>query len=553
MNRNMIIRGCCPIPKQAVPTLPSTRKHRGRNVLAAGLAYAGLCLATVASAKEIHSNGHGGGRWSETATWHGGALPTADDEAVIAARDTVLFDRDDMETVTCKRLILDPKSNLAFQSGQGKRTLTVNGPVETYGSLKMHAQANTDEMELRLASTVAAERVIKLERGGALLVLGRADLPEGRRNATISVSPSLVAKTSQTGELTAGARTMIDVQNARVDNIAILATGIDNTGVKPNERCNFSGNRFTGQARLNLSFCDTPSIVKNEFEPMVMLNRDMVGITVVSCPLADIKGNRILGAYATGISIVRTECSATGNTLENCIRGISWHGDHWYVPPVMLKQNTLRNCKNGLVLVAVAGSVEDTYIDGGALPISIQNAKVQLTSVVITNPQNSVLMNVPNSSVSLLNCNIRPDQINGANSKSGKSESPAVEAMAFLVVGLKGVVPPRTQIEVLTSKPAAPLAPGASDLNIRNSPAPVHTDGLTALPQTLTPLIVKSWQIEIDGKIIPAPEYTLRVLQPPTEASGKPRTLKTLKLEVTDSWFRLKPNDPKPTIEIQLP
>lgn len=131
----------------------------------------------------------GGGRWSEASTWRGGAVPAAEDDAVIAARDTVLFDRDDIETPTCKQLILDPNSNLAFQSGLGKRTLTVNGPIEAFGSLKMHAAAASDAMEIRLASTVAAERVIKLARGGALLVLGRAGLPDGEHRRQRAPAP----------------------------------------------------------------------------------------------------------------------------------------------------------------------------------------------------------------------------------------------------------------------------------------------------------------------------------------------------------------------------
>src|SRR3954471_10719040 len=94
------------------------------------LACVGFCLATMMHAKEITSNGLGGGRWSDTSTWRGGAVPTAKDDAVIAARDNVLFDRNDVEMPSCKQLILDPGSNLAFQSSLGKRTLTVNGPIE---------------------------------------------------------------------------------------------------------------------------------------------------------------------------------------------------------------------------------------------------------------------------------------------------------------------------------------------------------------------------------------------------------------------------------------
>jgi len=128
-----------------------------------------------------------------------------------------------------------------------------------------------------------------------------------------------------------------------------------------------------------------------------------------------------------------------------------------------------------------------------------------------------------------------------------------VEAMEFLVVGLKGIVPSHTQVEVVTSSPAAPRAPGAADLNIRNSPALVRPNGSTALPQSLTPLIVKSWMMGEDSKVVPAPEYTLNVLEPSAEPGTKPRVLKSLKIKPDETWFRAKPNAPNPTLEIQLP
>jgi len=511
-----------------------------------------LAMGAYSHAKEITSNGLGGGRWSDTATWRGGAVPTAEDDAVIAARDTVLFDRDDVDTPTCKQLILDPNSNLAFQSGLGKRTLTVNGPIEAYGSIKMHAAAMADEMEIRLASTVETERVIKLARGGALLVLGRPDLPGGRRNATISVSAPPVGKVVSTGQLTAATRTVIDLQNAHIDNLVVSVTSIDNTGAKPNERCSFAGNRFTGLSTLSVTSCDTPAVVKNEFEaPKLILIRP-AALTVNSCPLAEIRGNKITGNYVAGIAVTLSEGSVTDNTVADCGQGIVWH-----TGPAMLKQNTIRNCKTGLILRTITGSAEDTFIDGGDLPVLVESTKAQLTSVVISNPPKTELMQMTRSSVGLLNCNIRPEQIKSVRDDTlprNVSESdPPVEVMEFLVVGLKGTVPPRTQVEVVTSSPAAPRAPGAADLNIRNSPALVRPNGSTALPQSLTPLIVKSWMMGEDAKVVPAPEYTLNVLEPSAEPGAKPRVLKSLKIKPDETWFRPEPNAPKPTLEVELP
>jgi hypothetical protein len=416
----------------------------------------------------------------------------------------------------------------------------------------MHAAATADEMEIRLASAVEAERVIKVARGGALLVLGRPDLPDGRRNATISVAAPPVGKLAATGQITAATRTVIDLQNAHLDNLTVDVTMIDNTGAKPNERCNFTGNRFTGMSTLSVVSCDTPAVVKNEFEaPKGTLVRPGA-LAVNSCPLAEIRGNKLTGPYAIGISILSSEGSVTDNTVTDCVQGIVWH-----TGPAMLKQNTIRNCKTGLSLRTVTGSAEETFIEGGDLPVLTASAKVQLTSVMITNPPKTELMEMTRSSVGLLNCNIRPEQIKAVRDETLPrivSESdPAVETLEFLVVGVKGTIPPRAQIEVVSSNPAALRVPGAADLNIRNSPALVRPNGLTALPQSLTPLIVKSWMMGEDGKLIPAPDYSLNVLEPAVEAGAKPRVLKSMKLRPDETWFRSEPNAPKPTVEVQLP
>jgi hypothetical protein len=512
-----------------------------------------LALAPLAHAKEITSNGLGGGRWSDTTTWRGGAVPGAEDEAVIGARDTVVFDRNDVEGPTCKQLILDPNSNFAFQSGLGKRTLTVNGSIESFGSIKMHAAALTDDMEIRLAGATDPERLIKLGRGAALLMLGRPDLPEGRRNVRITVTGPPVSKgVPAQADLTAGDRTMLDLQNAQLDNVSVSGTGIDNTGAQPNERCNFIGNLFTGYAKLALSTCDTPVISRNEFQGQKAATIRPSGIVVSGCPLAEIRGNHLVGAYAIGINVMGSEASVSDNLIEGAIQGITWH-----TGAAMLKHNTLRGCKTGLALRTTTGSAEDTTIDGSDLPLHTASAKVQLTSVNIVNPPKTALLESISSSVALLNCNITPAQMksvrDAALPRIVGAEDPAVETLAFLVVGLKGTFPRGAQVEVLTSAPAKPIAPGALDMNVRNSPARVRPDGFTPLPQTLTPLIVKSWGMDDDGKVVPAPEYTINVLEPAAEPGGKPRILKSVKVKPDETWFRPEPNDPKPTLEIQLP
>lgn len=480
-------------------------------------------------AKEIHSNGLGGGRWSDGSTWKGGAVPAAEDDAVISARDTVVFDRDDSEKITCKQLLLDAGSNLAFQAGQGRRVLAVDGMVEAYGSIKMHAPGLADVMELRLVATNTAERIFKLQRGGSLFLVGRANLPEDKRNVAI-VSPIPPGeKNPLPADLTAVARTMVDLQHAQFDNVQVSLTGIDNTGDKPNERCNVIGNRFTAFGRLSLSGCDTPAIVRNEFRAQQAAMVRPSALSVSSCQLADIRENRIFGAYAIGIAVSAGEVSVSGNVIEDCAAGISWHTGN-----AMLKQNILRHCHTGMSLRTLTGSAEDTLIDRSVTAVSLASAKVQLTSITVTNAVTNKVLHLVASSLTMLNCNIPPERITltpaSAKPKIVRGEEP-LEVLEFLVVRVKGNFPRNTHVEVVTTNPEKPLAPGATDLNIRNSPAPVRADGMTALPHTLTPLVVKSWRMQEDGVIVPAPEYTLSVWTLATQFPGAMKSTADLKLD----------------------
>ena len=488
-----------------------------------------LCLASTLPAKEIHSNGLGGGRWSDASTWHGGTVPTPEDDAVIAARDTVVFDRDDTEQPTCKQLLLDPNSNLAFQAGLGRRTLSVNGPVESHGSIKMHAPGFTDAMELRLIAKDPAERTFKVQRGGSLFLVGRAGLPEGRRNVAIISPIAPGEKAPAPAELTAATRTMIDLQNAQFDNVHVSLTGIDNTGAQPNERCNVIGNRFTAFGRLSVAGCDTPAIVRNEFRAQKSAMVRPSALALSSCQLADVRDNRIFGAYAIGIAVSAGECSVTGNVIEDCATGISWHTGN-----AMLKQNTLLRCHTGMSLRTLTGTAEDTLIDHATTAVSLAAAKVQLTSISVTNAVTNKVLHLVSSSLTMLNCNIRPEQValtpSSVKPKIVRGEEP-LETLEFLVARVQGEFPRGTYIEVVTANPETPLAPGATDLNIRNSPAPLRADDFTPLPQTLTPLVLKSWRMQEDGKVVPAPEYTLSVWTMTNQFPGAMKSTANLKLD----------------------
>ncbi len=513
------------------------------------------------NADEIHSNGLGGGRWSDPATWRGGKVPTSADDAVISSRDSVLFDRDDSDKPTCKQLILDPKSMLTFQSGLGKRTLNVDGPVEIYGTFKMVAQAATDTMALQISASLSAERTLKVERGGAFLVAGRPFAPGAKPSVSVHVTAPPEGKTLASAELAVSNKGSIDLQNAWIGQVAITVTGIDNTGAKPNERCNFTGNLFTAQSQVSLVNCDSAVVARNTFEAREGSRPKAAAIRVTSSPLVDVRENRIVGPYWFGIELMFSECTVGGNQIEQCTTGIVGTRS-----PLLLKGNLLRKCGIGVRTTLARGSSEDLQIEECDQPALLEASTLQLSGVQVRtrppapggasaaagNP-----LRVVGSIVQLLNCNLEPQDVAVIHDKnaarSNPNHEPPVQALAFLVVKLSGEIPRNATVQVLTATPSSQRAQGTRDPNVRNSPAPVRADGTTPLPSTLVPLILKSWSLDEGGALLPSPSYTLQVLAPAAESGAAPVLLKSVPLKPDGSWFRSSASTPTPTLEVSLP
>jgi hypothetical protein len=471
------------------------------------------------------------------------------DVVVVSAQDTVVFDRDDSGKVSCKTLHTDPHGTLVIQGGSGDRTICVDGTVESFGAIKIDASAaGSGTLTLRLVSQAPEERFIRLIRGGSILVMGKEGLPEGKYNAVVSSGPAVAGAAPLLGHITGGERTMIDLQRSCLENIEVAAGNIDNTGSKPNERLNITGNRFIGLSRLSASACDTPTVTRNEFVADKDLPVPVAAINLQGCPLAEIKHNKIVGPYPIGIQTTG-ECSATGNTIEKCVTGIYWYGYN-----AMIKQNTIREVDTGLTLTTVSGSIEDLVVDKCKVGITADNTVAQLTNVSIANvATNGCPVSLNTSCLTILNCNIKPDKIRCTKSPHPDVNLPWAEAMQYLVVKANGKLPPKVQVEVRTAKPEKPIPEGGTDLNVRNSPAMVLPNGMTPLPGSLTPLIVKSWKRARDGTVLAAPEYTLSIWEPPAKAGDKPKTLKTMSVKPDESWFRAKPNDASQALEVTVP
>lgn len=525
-----------------------------------------LCLwaathGTAARGAEIYSNATGGGPWSDPATWKGGATPGPDDDVVLARDDTVTFDRNDDGRVTCHLLSLDPRSLLQFKTGAGTVVFSAGGLVDSYGTIRLDAtRFARDRHEFRLVAADPEQRMLRVAKGGGLVVAGRAGLPKGAHNAMLSALPPPVeppVDPSGIVEVTSGT---LDVQRAEITNVYLQALTIDNTGAKPGERVNLVRNRFSGTSRIMLSVCDTALLADNLFERDAQPPLQQPAIYLTGCPLAELRGNTVRGTYAGGITgYGQSDTSVTKTLIEKCPAGMYWYGSNF-----MIRDLTIRECGHGMTLTSAAGALEDVTIEGCNTGYHHGGATVQFTNLVIRNMQANSPYDIYFASgpLTLLNCNIRPEQIkwdpgfppkpDPTQPASDKPRPPAVQALQFLVVELKGEAPPGAKIDVRTAAPAVPLPEGAADPNVRNSPAPVSSSRLTPLPKTLEPLIVRSWMFDADAKQVAAPEYQLRVLAP-AAGGGEPQALKTIALTPQDTWFRPEPNEKKATVEVTLP
>jgi hypothetical protein len=564
-----------------------TRMQRGLGGLLAVVFSLGL--AGPATAGEIYSNGTGGGPWSDPATWRGKAVPGPNDEPVIARGDVVAFDRNDdgvafpeagvamiggatapmgqglwaaqaallagtSGNVSCRQLAIDPKGVLTFKAGGGRQTLTVAGPIEVYGTITINARNQPDDLlELRLAGDTPEKRTLRLEKGGSLLMHGRGGLPGGRANVALTSLPLPALKpplldADVLGLVDATPSSSVDVQGSELVHVHVKGSSIDNTGTKVGERFNVADNHFLGLSRVMVASCDTPLIVNNKFDYPVPATLNASAIYAYASPLAEIRGNTIRGLYANGINgTAQPESAVIGNTIEKCATGLYWYGTD-----AMIKQLTVRGCENGVIITSMAGTLEDIDIEDCKTAFYHGGATAQVTNLRVSKiPKDGRAVYYSSGPLTLLNCNIRPEQIKVDQPATPPPQPPPflVQSMEYLVVGVKGEAPAGAQVEVTTANPAAPLAPGATDLNIRNSPAPVRANGLTPLPKTLESLIVKAWLIDAAGKTVPAPEYTLKLLGPNPDR----KVLKTLKVKPQDTWNRAKPNELSPTLEVSLP
>ncbi len=529
-------------------------------------------VAPPAEVKEIHSNGVGGGPWSDPMTWKGGVVPTGKDDVTITAGDQVVFDKDHTGSVTCGNMYIDPRSVLSFKNEQGSKVMCVGGAIESYGAIRMGAGASRSDPDakgdpreihqLLLVGPTADKRIIKLMQNGSILVYGARALAENqKRNVLIGVAPPAAGAAVIPGQIIGAKSNMIDLQRAQVDSIAVTGTSIDNTGSKANERFNITSCTFTGLARVLISACDTAVISNNDFFPGEGVSTGMPAITVSSCALVDIKGNVIKGLYNHGIQgSSQPDSTVMNNTIsDTASAGIYWHGSN-----AIIKKNTIINCPIGMILPSMTGVVEESTIKGAKEGMNITNTRVQVTNVTFADlvKEGGKAISISSAFGLFLNCNLKPEQM----SVWGGNPDVPVQTREYLVVRVfwagqkEGKPAPGSGgkdlwVEVETNKPKEPLKPGQMDLNVIGSPARVNpANGLTPVPDSADTLVVNAWGMSKAAKTIDPLEYKIRVGVAPDDPNSTDtmKVLKELVVKPQADWFRPMPDNGKPTVEVEL-
>ena len=493
--------------------------------------------------KEVHSNGSGGGSWSDPTTWHDGVVPGAEDRVVITTSDRVVYDGGATDNPDCAGLYIDPDGLLTFSLDGRHHQLTVAGPVETYGAIRADATRDPNaRATLLLASTNDAERVLQIRRGGSLLFYGSAD-------ALAEPNLALCSPTNLPSGLIEGqGDIMFDLHHARVDGLRIQLSDIDNTGYRPLQRLNIIGNLFTRGSSLALSRCDTAVIKENSFDATNILGINPA-VLLIQCTLTACHNNRFTG-YAIAID-ARNDVDAAlqyNEIVAATTAGLVLRSAN----NAMIKGNRLRDCVTGLMADKSSGVVEGLYLERVTNGVLLSSSTLQMTDVNwVDNPVDARRLELRDSTSVLLNCNVSAADIilTGSNPPGNLW----VQSMAYLVAHVTGKLPEKAVIQVATAKVSGGVPVGTADLNVRNAPARLSAQGWTPMPRTLRPIILRSWHISTDKKVHDAPFYDLEVLPLVDDVGKPPQALKRQVVEPRDSWFRAEPDAPVATLEVNIP
>lgn len=520
-----------------------------RSALITGEEFAIVSLDRVGMAypSELHSNGRGGGAWTDPATWRENIVPFSPDTVILTAGDTVEFDGDGQSEASCRRVFLDPRAALTFRDDGETHVLSVDGPVDSYGTIRLDGRQHSQGLlEVRFVNADPAERRLILRDKAALFLAGHESPADGRPNVRLSggVLDKLPRLKILPATVSAGSGVQLDLQRGELMNVTLLAEKLDNTGVRPDERLQLTGNRLTGSSRVELTQCDTPVIQKNSWTLGDLETDPVTALKLTGCSLAQLQYNTFSGAYERAVCLVRdTDTTAMYNEIDGAQQGFDWQGQN-----AMLKANRIRVSGTGALFDKTPAVIESSRIEA-AVPLLARQARLQVTDCELSAVEsNGPLLQLESASATLLNVALTPDRVQ----RSGTALGPFwVETMSYVVARVRGTLPTGARVALRTAKASGGPPAGAADLNVRNSPAPIGADGGTPLPRSLRALIARAWCVTAAGTVKDAPFYDLEVTAP--EGTGSPRVLKTQVVEPKPDWIRPDPQSAQATVELTVP
>lgn len=515
-------------------------------------------------ADEIHSNGRGGGAWSDPATWHGGRVPGPEDVAVIAMRDQVSFDRNDSDRVTCRALYLDPEAVLQLRVGREDLLMVVGGPIESYGTIRMDGTEDPRvSAELRLTGA-DKDRVLRLMQNGALLVYGNEHPRGGVPNIRLRSGPPDTNPEDRqaAARIIADGEAMIDLHHAGLHDVSLQAARLDNSGGS-RDRLNLIGNHFSGLSQVVLVECDSPVIRDNRFET----EEDAAPETALSLnqnALARVQGTTITGPYGTGLHLQGDTSSMVSDLKITGVREQGLHFDN--ATDTAVKDAVIQgdDGKAGIRLVRSTPVLEQITVDGFHRAIRVREGAAQLTNCDVAgwisrknadDEETGAALWIQNASVRLVNSPINPEEVILAHTNGPPDDEYSVETLQYLLVRAlapdNGDLPSGLRVRLQTAKESGGPPSEGADLNVRNSPTIFSEQGITPAPMTRRALVLRGWSFDPDGNFVQAPFYDLII----EKHSGDSRyeTVVREVIEPRPSWFREDLRSTDPTLEIELP
>lgn len=551
-NSLFVAHGATGLPERRNNVLVCTGPPRPgqirRSAVIKGEDYARVDLSNVGLAypSELHSNGRGGGAWTDPLSWREKIVPFSADTVILTAGDTVEFDGDGRTEASCRRLLLDPQSTLTFRDDGETHVLSINGGVESYGLIRLDGRHQPQGvLELRLVSGDSADNQLICRDKSALFLAGHESPVGGRPNVRMTGGSLDTGRPKSLPlRIEAGAGVQIDCQRSEFSNVVLRAEKLDNTGVRSDERMQLTGNRFMGAARVELVQCDTPVIQKNIWVGGGTAEASPTALKLDGCSLAQLQYNTFSGAYERAVWIIRdTDSSAMFNEIVGANQGFDWQGQN-----AMLKSNRIRVTGVGATFDKTPAVIESSTIEG-KVPLLGRQTHLQVSDCALSAPEtNGPLIRLESASATILNVALTPGQVQRVGTASGPFW---VETMNYVVVRLRGTIPVGARVAIRTAKASGGPPAGAADMNVRNSPVPVSTEGWTPLPRSLRALIVRAWSVTGAGVVKESPFYDLDVTA--ADPTGSVRVVSTQVVEPKTDWIRPDPQAAQATVEVSLP